>query len=169
MQRSSSLPPVSFDLNRLNTADRIVGIATLVTMISLWLPWFSATYSALGITSSGSISGTGVHGWLWLEFIVALVLLVYLAAKAAWDPMPFRVPVSHERLLLIGTGVQFLLVLIGFFAVPSTNGVQGVSVSWDFGAILALIASIAAAAPLAYPAVKSFLDSRNAASGAPRH
>jgi hypothetical protein len=163
------MPPVNFDLNRLTTVDKVVGVATLITMISLWLPWFSASYSALGITSSGSISGTGVHGWLWLEFIVALVLLAYLAAKAAWDPLPFRLPVTHELLLTVGTGLQFLLILIGFFAVPSTGGVQGVSVSWDFGAFLALIASIAAAGPVIYPAVRSYLNRRNATSGAQRY
>jgi hypothetical protein len=169
VQRSSALPAVSFDLNRLTRVDKIVGVATLITMISLWLPWFSATYSALGITSSGSVSGTGVHGWLWLEFLVALALLAYLTATAAWDRLPFSLPVPHERLLVVATALQFLLVLIGFIAVPSTGGAQGVSVSWDFGAFLALIASIAAAAPVLYPAVKSYLDSRNAASGAQRY
>ncbi len=169
MQRSSAMPPVNFDLSRLATVDKVVAVATLVTMISLWLPWFRATYSALGITSSGSISGTGVHGWLWLEFLLALALLAYLAARAAWDPLPFRLPVAHERLLIAGTGLQLLLILIGFFAVPSTGGAQGVSVSWDFGAVLALIASLAAAGPVIYPVVKSYLDSRNAASGAQRY
>jgi hypothetical protein len=169
MQRSSATPPVNFDLNRLTTVDKVVAVATLVTMISLWLPWFSATYSALGITSSGSISGTGVHGWLWLEFILALALIAYLAARAAWETLPFRLPAAHERLLVIGTAVQLLLILIGFFAVPSTGGVQGVSVSWDFGAILALLASLAAAGPVLYPVVKSYLDSRKAPSGAQRY
>ena len=168
-QRSSGLPPVNFDLNRLTSADKIVAVATLITMISLWLPWFSGTYSALGITSSATVSGTGVHGWLWLEFILALALLAYIAARAAWDRLPFNLPVAHERLLLVGTAVQLLLIVIGFFATPSTNGVQGLSISWDFGAFLALIASIVAAAPVIYPVVKSYLDSRNAASGAQRY
>lgn len=52
---------------------------------------------------------------------------------------------------------------------PSTNGVQGLSISWDFGAFLALIASVGAAAPVIDPAVKSYLDSRDAASGAQRY
>jgi hypothetical protein len=168
-QRSSSLPPVSFDLNRLTNADKIVAVATLITMISLWLPWFSGKYSALGITSSATVSGTGVHGWLWLEFILALALLVYIAARAAWDRLPFNLPIAHERLLVVGTAGQLLLIVIGFFAMPSTNGVQGFSISWDFGAFLALIASIVAAAPVIYPVVKSYLDSRNAASGAQRY
>jgi hypothetical protein len=156
---STGFPPVNFDLTRLSTVDRIVAGATFVTMISLWLPWFDATYLGQSI---GSISGTGDHGWLWLEFILALALLGYLAARAAWEQLPFSLPVSHERLLIAGTGLQFLLILIGFVALPSTDGLQGFSVSWDFGAFLALIASIVAAGPVVYPTVRSYLDSRNA-------
>jgi hypothetical protein len=163
IQRSSGMPPVNFDLNRLTTVDKTVGVATLITMISLWLPWFSGHYSVLGITSSGSISGTGDHGWLWIEFVLALALIVYLAARAAWDRLPFNLPIAHERLLIAGTGLQFLLILIGFFAMPSTDGIQGLSVSWDFGAFLALIASIAAFGPVIYPLVKSYLDTRKGA------
>jgi hypothetical protein len=162
VQRSSSLPPANFDLSRLTTVDRIIAGATLVTMISLWLPWFSVSFTGFGATTTGSISGTGYHGWLWLEFILALALLGYFAARAAWDQLPFRLPVSDEWLLIGGTGLQFVLILIGFLAMPSADGLQ---VSWDFGAFIALIASITAAAPVVYPAVKTFLDSRKA--GAP--
>ena len=159
----SSLPPANFDLSRLSTVDRIVAGATLVTMISLWLPWFTASYTLLGRTASSSISGTGDHGWLWLEFLLALALIAYLAARAAWEQLPFRLPFSHETLLIAATGLQFLLILIGFVAMPSTGGLDGFSVGWGFGAFLALIASIVAAGPVIYPAVKSYLDSRNAA------
>jgi hypothetical protein len=163
IQHSSGMPPVNFDLNRLTTVDKTVGVATLITMISLWLPWFSGTYSVLGVTDSASVSGTGDHGWLWLEFVLALALIVYLAARAAWDRLPFNLPIPHERLLIVGTGLQFVLILIGFFAVPSTDNVPGLSVSWDFGAFLALIASIAAFGPVIYPLVKSYQDSRKGA------
>jgi hypothetical protein len=159
----SSLPPVNFDLSRLSTTDRIVAGATFVTMISLWLPWFTASYTLLGRTASSSISGTGDHGWLWLEFLLALALIAYLVARAAWDQLPFRLPFSHEVLLIGATGLQFLLILIGFLAMPSADGLDGFSIGWGFGAFLALIASIVAAAPVIYPLVKSFLDSRNAA------
>jgi hypothetical protein len=163
-QRSSALPPANFSLSRLTTVDRIIAGATLVTMISLWLPWYTGKDSVLGITSTASISGTGDHGWLWLEFILALALLAYFAAKAAWAQLPFRLPVSDEWLLIGGTGLQFLLILIGFIALPSTDGIQGFSVSWDYGAFLALIASITAAAPVVYPAVKTYMDSRRASA-----
>jgi hypothetical protein len=65
-------------------------------------------------------------------------------------------------LLIVGTGLQFLLIVIGCFDMPSTDGIQGLSISWDLGAFLALIASIVAAGPVIYPAVKSYLDNRNA-------
>jgi hypothetical protein len=160
----SGLPPASVDLSRLSTVDRIVAGGTLVTMISLWLPWFTASVKGLG--AAGSISGTGDHGWLWIEFLLALALLAYLAGRAAWGQLPFRLPFSHETLLIAATGLQFLLILIGFIAKPA--GGFDVSVGWGFGAFLALIASIVAAAPVIYPAVKSYLDSRNAAGGSRR-
>jgi hypothetical protein len=160
-QRASSLPPVKFDLGRLTTVDKIVAVASLVTMISLWLPWFTASYQ----TVSGSISGTGYHGWLWLEFFVALILIAYLVARAAWDQLPFNLPVAHAPLLIVGTALQFLLVVIGFFDTPPTDNLAGYSVGWGFGAFLALIASIVAAGPVIYPAVRSYLESRNAAGG----
>jgi hypothetical protein len=163
-----SLPPANFDLNRLSTVDKIVAGATLVTMISLWLPWFTASYTLLGRTESSSISGTGDHGWLWLEFILALALIAYLVARAAWEQLPFSLPFSHETLLIAATGLQFLLIVIGFFAMPSGDGLEGLSIGWGFGAFLALISSIVAAGPVIYPAVKSYLDSRNAAGGARR-
>ena len=134
-------------------------------MISLWLPWYTGKDTLLGITSTASISGTGEHGWLWLEFLLALALIAYFTARAAWEQLPFGLPVTHERLLMAVTSLQFLLVLIGFIALPSTHGLRGFSVSWDFGAFLALIASMVAAGPIVYPAVRSFLDSRKA--GAP--
>lgn len=164
----SALPPVRFDLGRLTRVDRIVAGATFVTMISIWLPWFSASYSGIGGTVSGSVSGTHLHGWLWLEFLLALALLAYLGARAAWEQLPVRVPVPHELLLAAATGLQFLLILIGFLARPSTDGLAGYSISWDFGAFLAIIASLVAAAPVVYPLVKSYAD-RRSAGAAPRY
>ena len=159
----SALPPVRFDLARLTKVDRIVAGATFVAMISIWLPWFTAHYSALGESSSGSASGTHVHGWLWLEFLLALALLAYLGARAAWETLPVRVPVAHELILAAATGLQFLLIVIAFLARPSTDGLAGYSIHWGFGAFLGLIAAIVAAGPVVYPVVKAYLDRRKGA------
>lgn len=156
---SAGFPPVNFNLTRLTTVDKIIAGATFVTMISLWLPWFDETYLGQSI---GSVTGTSDHGWLWLEFLLALGLIGYLAARAAWDQLPFSLPLAHERLLMVATGVQFLLILIGFFAMPST-GSSEISFGWDFGSFLALIGSIVAVGPVVYPAAKAYLDSHKAA------
>jgi hypothetical protein len=166
-QSAGGVPPVSLDLSRLSTVDKVVAGATLITMISIWLPWFTGSVSVLGVTDSASVSGTGYHGWLWLEFFVSLLLLAYLTARALWATLPFSLPVTHERLLLAGTGLQFLLILIGFFDWPSSTTSDGitVTVSLSVGAFLGLIFSIVAAAPVVVPAVRTYLERRNAAGG----
>jgi hypothetical protein len=158
--RPSSLPPVNFDHNRLDRVDKIVAGATFITMISIWLPWYSLSDGPFGTFRA---SGTAGHGWLWIEFIVALVLLAYLAARAAWDNLPFSMPVAHAPLLIVGTSLQLLLVLIAFFDIP--YGSSGVG--WSWGAFVALLAALAAAGPVVVPAVRSYLASRNG-GGAPR-
>jgi hypothetical protein len=157
--RPSSLPPVNFDHNRLDRVDKIVAGATFITMISIWLPWYSVS-DAFGTFRA---SGTAGHGWLWLEFFVALVLIAYLAARAAWDNLPFSMPVAHAPLLIVGTSLQLLLVLIAFFDIPYASS----GVGWSWGAFIALLAALAAAGPVVVPAVRSYLASRKGGS-APR-
>jgi hypothetical protein len=159
-----SLQPANLDLNRLTTVDKVVGVASLITLISIWLPWFSVSFSdGLG-TASESFSATTVHGgWMYLVFIVALVLIAYLAARAAWDRLPINIPVAHAPLLTAGTALQLVLVLIAFFDVPSVPATAtGFSVGWAWGAFIGLLAALAAAGPVIVPAVRSYLESRNA-------
>jgi len=169
-RQSSSFGQFHFDLKRLTRVDQIIGVATLVVMISLFLDWVTGTVTATlaGASQSQSASETGVseHGWLWLVFVLGLLLLAYLVMRAGWDEPPVKLPVAHAPLLLVVTGVNFLLVLIGFFltpTAPSTADLQSLgvtgsaSVSWDIGAYLALIAAIAAFAPVAWPVIQSRL------------
>lgn len=158
---SSGLPPVNVDLNRLATVDKVVAVATLITMISIWLPWYAVSWGGDGYGLGGSVSfsGTWGHGWLWIEFIVALALLAYLAARAAWATLPVSIPVAHAPLLVAGTALQLLLILIAFADIP--YGGQGMG--WDWAAFIGLFAALAAAGPVLYPAVRSYLDSRKPA------
>jgi zinc-ribbon domain len=144
------LPTAGADRGRLSPADKTAAGATLVTLIALWLPWFSAG----GFTDDGF---TG-HGWLWLEFLLALGVIAYLAARAAWGQLPFRLPVSHQALLSAATGLQFLLVLAAFAAAPAYYDQR------DFGAFFALVASVVAAVPAVSALIKSHLGGSGAAS-----
>ena len=131
-------------------------MATLVTMISIWLPWFSVS----GFGERGTGSGTDAHGWLWLVFVLGLLILAYLVMRAGWDEPPVRVPVAHEPLLIAATGLQLLLVLIGFFDMPSNDGIAGISIGWAWGAFIGLLAAIVAAAPVIVPWARSYWESR---------
>ncbi len=143
--------PFQFELKRLPRVDQVVAGASLIAMISIWLPW----YSISGNGQSASFSGTWGHGWLWLEFVVALALIGYLLLRAGWET-PLRLPIAHAPLLLIGTGLQLLLILIAFAVIPYGN----LGMGWDWAAFIGLIAALAAAGPLMVPAARSYLDNR---------
>src|SRR5579872_3541194 len=115
-----------FDAKRWTRNDQIVGVASLVLMISLFLPWFSASVSAGSFGSaSDSASGTSVHGWLWLVFVIGLLILAYLVAFAGFAMERISLPLRHELLLLVATGLNLLLVLIAFFDKPGGGSVLG--------------------------------------------
>ena len=137
--RRTSSPAYSFDLKRLAPLDRTVGGATFVVFVALFLPWFGI----LGYTTSG----ISLHGYLVIALLAALALLLYLALRAGWETAPFRLPIAHAPLLLIGTGVQLLFVLIAFL--------QSDGLSHEFGAYLALLAALVACAAIAVPVIRS--------------
>jgi len=149
-------PAFNFNLNRLTRVDKIVAVATFVTFISLWLPWYSVSVGTESVSFDATSWG---HGWMWLELLVAIALLVYFVARTGWDTLPFSLPVAHAPLLIIGTGIQLLLVLLDFAIIPYGNEGMG----WGWGAFIGLIAAVAAAGPVIYPAVQSYRASRNTA------
>jgi hypothetical protein len=134
----------NFDARRWTLPDRIAGIASLVVLISLFLPWFSATATLDGISESASASGTTAHGWLWLVFIISLAIVAFLILIAGFQVLPFKLPVPNERLLLGATGVNLVLVFLAFILVPGNGGDSDVSIGWTFGAFVGLLAAIVA-------------------------
>jgi hypothetical protein len=140
----------NFDAARLSQADRISGAASVVLLISLFLPWFTAN---AGILGSGSASGMTAHGYLWVVFILSLAVVAFLVFGAGYAELPMRLPVAREMVLLVATGINLLLVLIAFFVKPNGYGV--VSIGWGFGAFLGLIAAIVAFVPLALPRLRA--------------
>ena len=143
-----SAPPREFrlDLRRLSPADQTVGGASLVVLVSLFLPWFG--FGTLG--ADISVAGTTAHGYLIVVVITALLIAGYLLLRSGWTEFPVRLPIAHEVLLLAGTGVQLLLILIGFLDVPLAG------LGREIGAYLALLASAAAVIPVARPVLHSW-------------
>lgn len=133
----------AFNAARWSVADRISGVATLVLLISLFLPWFS-------LGGFFSISGLTAHGYLYLVLFLSIAVLLYLGARAGWDRLPLALPIAHAPVMLAASLVNVVLVVIAFVFKPG-----GSAVSWSVGALLALVASIVAAAPVAVPAIQA--------------
>lgn len=145
----SSVPPYRFDAARWSTADRIAGVATVVLFVSLFLPWFTYTAGFLGASVSFSVDGLW-HGWMWLSLILSIVIVAYLVLRAGWDRLPISQDLHHPTLMMGATIVNAILVLIAFIDKPGGDGV-----GWGFGAVLGLIAALAAAAPYAVPQLRA--------------
>lgn len=139
----------SFDRKRLATTDLVIGGASAVTLVSLFLPWFGV----LGF----STSGMSLHGYLAIALIASLALLGYLVVRAGWDTPPVRLPIAHAPLLLIGTAIQLLIVFIAFL--------QSDGLSHEFGSYLGLLAALVACAVIAVPVIRSVLDAQRGGTG----
>jgi hypothetical protein len=148
---AQSKPQIKFDLNSIGRTDRLVGGGTLVLFIALFLPWFSVSFGPLG---SASASGLTAHGYLYIVLILAIAVIALLVAEAlgVWK-LPATSPLSREQMLLIATGINFVLVLIAFLLKPGGDTHSGVG--WSFGAFVGLIAAVVAAFPLAYPVIQA--------------
>ena len=145
---ATATPAFNFDPKRLTRNDQIVGAATIVFFISLFLPWFT---SSAGIYSA-SVNGLW-HGYMYIGLILALAVIAYLVLRAGFEVLPFRLPLDHEQALLAATGVIFVLTVISFVFKPSGAGI--VSIGWGFGAFVGLAAAAAAVAPLGLPFLRS--------------
>jgi hypothetical protein len=151
----------NFDAKRWTRDDQIVGGASLLLLISLFLPWYTVSVAPVTILGkqvaggSASASGTTGHGYLRIVFILALAVVALVIIKAGFEALPFNLPMSLTQLLLVLTGINLVLVLIAFLLKPST-GLSGLSVGWGFGAFVGLICAIAAVVPLALPLVRAW-------------
>jgi hypothetical protein len=135
-------------MKRWSQAERTAAIATLVLFISLFLPWYTYSYGL------GSVSVDGLwHGWMYIVFLVSLAILVYLVARAGFREMPFKMPVSGDQLLLVGSAINLVLTVIAFVDKPGGVGFSGIG--WGWGAFVGLIAAVVAAVPLGVPALRA--------------
>jgi hypothetical protein len=128
-------------MNALSAQDRIAGPASLVLLISLWLPWYSF--------GPFSVSGLSAHGWLFIAVLDSIVLVLYVVITAfgAGD-LAEQGRLSKDQLLVLLTGVNAALVVLGFLLKPS-------GFSWSWGAFLALVAAIVAFLPFGIPLLRA--------------
>jgi hypothetical protein len=127
-------------LSALSAKDRVVGPATLALLVSFWLPWYS--FGPL------SVAGLSAHGWLFIGVLNSIVLVLYVLITAfGVGDLADQGRLSKEQLLMLLTGVNVALVLLGFLFKPT-------GLSWSWGAFLALAAAIVAFLPYGLPLIQ---------------
>jgi hypothetical protein len=129
-------------LNALSRTELVFGPATLVLLVSLWLPWYSV--------GPVSIDGLSAHGWLFLAVMNSVVLVLYVLITAfGVGDLAGAGRLDKDQLLTILTGVNLaLVVVLGFVLKPA-------GWSWSWGAYLALIAAVTAFVPFGVPLIRS--------------
>ena len=128
-------------LNALNAKDRVAGPATLAVLVSLWLPWYSV--------GPFSADGLSVHGWLFIAVLNSIVLVLYVLITAfGVGDLAELGRMSKDQLLVLMTGVNVALVVLGFLLKPA-------GFSWSWGAFLALAAAIVAFLPFGVPLIQA--------------
>ena len=143
---ASAVPAYKFDAARWSLADRIAGVATVVLFISLFLSWFGI--SVIGITVTAS--GVSAHGYLYIVMILCILIVAYLVLRAGWEELPGGINLPHLTTMMAATLINLVIVFLAFIFKPGGSGV-----GWQFGAFLALIAAVVAAAPYAIPQLRA--------------
>jgi hypothetical protein len=149
-----------FDARRLTGSNQVVGLAAIVLLVSLFMPWFGASVAYTGLT----ISVDGLwHGYMYITLFAALAILIYLIAGLALDVLPFRLPSGAAEFMLAGVAaLNLLLVIISFANRPGLT-------TWQYGAFVGLIAAIAAVAAPAGSAIISAQRARYPVAPAQDH
>jgi hypothetical protein len=135
-------------LSSLNVTRRaaVTGVAGLVLVIALFLPWYSVTVSASFAGVSHSITGT-VTGWRVLTDMRWLLLLLGIATMAgAGVLVSGRLTVREilvQRALVAVGGAGTVGAVHRLASIPAKGGVPpGIHLGREVGAFLAVAASL---------------------------
>jgi hypothetical protein len=128
-------------LNALTRTEWIFGVATLVLLVSFWMPWYS--FGPI------SVSGLGAHGWLFIAVMDAIILVLYVVVRMfGMGDLADQGRMSKEQLLALLTGGNLVLVVLGVLLKPT-------GFSWSWGALLAFVAAAVAFVPFGVPLVQA--------------
>jgi hypothetical protein len=128
-------------LHALSDKDWVVGPATLVLLVSFWLPWYH--FGPI------SVDGLSVHGWLFIAMVDSIVIVLYVVIVAfGVGDLATQGRMSKDQLLALITGVNLALVVLGFLLKPA-------GFSWSWGAPLAVVAANVAFLPIGLPLIRA--------------
>ena len=131
----AGLTAFAFDARRWTLADQLTGGATLVLLVSVFLPWFGTNGGFFNVSVDGMW-----HGYMVIDVILAIAIVGYLVLRAGFGSLPFGLSgAAAGRLLAGAAGLNLLLAAVSFATKP-------VGTSWQYGAYVGLAAAIVAVA-----------------------
>ncbi len=140
-------PGFSFDARRWTPRERIIGGASVILLVSLFLPWF---WIRLDGTAIGQVAGLQDSPLL-IVLVVVIVIFILLVLRAGLGRIPFA-PSPGDRQLLAGAAwLNFLPVLVTFLVKPAYGGQAPTALGWQAGAFIGLAAAAVAAAGSGLP------------------
>lgn len=129
------------DLNKLSTADRVIGGAAILFLIAMFLPWYGLDFGEFGSASNS--------GWdYFLTGIIPLLLAIVMVAqivvsKFTTTKLP-EIPVPWGLVHLIaGAVIAVLLVLRTVIGADEGSGGFEVDLDRMWGLYVALVAALA--------------------------
>jgi hypothetical protein len=158
MAQQPARPAGGFDMARVTTGQKIMGVSALLLFIDLFLPWQAVPDCPGGfafVCSFSGFSGLGV--------LVALLLIGLLV----WEGMlvgGVNIPTGSISPALIGAGIgaaAVLFTLIKFLTSLGGGGRFGLGLSIAYGAFVGLLLALA----LGYGTWIRFTESKVAAAG----
>jgi hypothetical protein len=125
----------AFDARRWTFADRLTGGATLVLLVSLFLPWFGTDGGLFDVSVDGMW-----HGYMVIALILAVAIVGYQVLRAGFGSPPLGLSVTAAGQALAGAAsVNLLLAVVSFATKPAGT-------TWQYGAYIGLVAAIVAVA-----------------------
>lgn len=126
-------------LLRLSAEEKVIGVGALVTILSVFMPWYSVVLSfEKGVTESGFSGDLGVVGFV--VFLFTLLTLGFLMG----DHLHFRIPrfgFQKEGIILFFCGESAFLLLLEA-AIFTKRSLDYTNAEIRFGLYLALIGSL---------------------------
>ena len=166
----------AFDARRWNWREAVTGGGSLVLALFLFWPWYRLRVAGCRPGSCGpalmpDMGGLASHGYLWAVVALTAVILAMLVLRAGFGRVPL-LPWPAGRQLLAAVACANLALVIAALVTPPVVGYYSLSarpltihMTWDFGAWIALVAAVAAAAAACRNVMKRRADTPG--SGAP--
>jgi hypothetical protein len=130
------------DLNKLSTADKVIGVSAIVFLIAFFLPWWGID------TDFGSFDNSGADYFLsgWLPLMLTIAIVVVIAIQRFSTTRLPDAPLPWNQIIMIAGIVVGALVVLRLI-VPADEGAAGIEFDLDrqFGMFIATLAAVGVA------------------------